>query len=75
MEEEQIAREFTRPHKSGWLASLEWTVEAGEDQVCYQFVDNLKDEPKIRERFFRAMYQRTLPRHEYEELIGWRKQK
>lgn len=58
MEEEQITREFTTPHKSSWLASLEYTI-AGEDWACYQFIDNLEDEPKVKEFFFRAMHRKA----------------
>lgn len=63
MQEEQIAREFTKPHKSAWCASLECTM-AGQDWVCYQFIDNLEDEPRVKKVFFRAMHRK------YESLYG-----
>lgn len=66
MGKEQIEREFYSPplhlrsyirDDGCWVSTLNYTMD-GQDWYCTQFVDNLKDEPKVKEAFFRAMHRK-----------------
>lgn len=57
MDETQIELEFTTSHRSAWVVSLECPM-FGDTWSCYQFIDGLKEEPKVKEVFFRAAYRK-----------------